>query len=157
MAVDSVAAVDSAAAAAAVDHPQLMEHRRVEAADRRLHTERLPAVAVVSEVEHRPRATGRLPRPTVRLPRVTGHRVAVAAGVDIPEGEDLRVATEHLVPAAVAALEVVASEEADCLRLTVHPREAVVVDTPAVAVADTPAVVAADFLAVAVSEAGKMS
>lgn len=178
-AADSAAA-DSAAvvsAVAAVNHPRLMERRRVEAADRRPRTERLPAVAeasaaAVSEVEHPPRATERLPRPTAHLPRAMGHHVAAAEGVDIPEGEaNPRRATERPVPAAAAAaaLEVaVVSEEVatpvvvECLRLTVHPREdipvvaadtlAVVVDIPAAAVADIPAAAAAVGIPAAVAD-----
>lgn len=163
----------AAAVSAAVNHPRAMERRRVEAADRRPHTERLPAVAevsvaVVSEVEHPPRATVRLPRPIAHLPRATGHRVAVAEEVDIPEEEaNPRRAMERPALAAAAASEVaVVSEEVDtpavveCLRLTVHPREDIpvvaagtlvaVVDIPAVAAADIPAAAVVDIPAAAV-------
>jgi len=159
-AVDSAAVVVSVVAAvlAAVNHPHLMEHRQVEAADHRPRTVHLPVVVVevlavvVSEEGHPPRAMERHPpramehllRPTVRPRRAMGHRAAVAAvEVDILEVEaNPRLLTELPVPVAAAVLEEVDTlVVVEYLQLTVHPRE-VVVDTLVVAAEDTLAVVA---------------
>jgi len=159
-AVDSAAVVVSVVAAvlAAVNHPHLMEHRQVEAADHRPRTVHLPVVVVevlavvVSEEGHPPRAMERHPpramehllRPTVRPRRAMGHRAAVAAvEVDILEVEaNPRLLTELPVPVAAAVLEEVDTlVVVEYLQLTVHPRE-VAVDTLVVAAEDTLAVVA---------------